>query len=261
MFLSHSYLIKSLVRGAVADGRRLVSSSVRVWTCFALAFVAPAGPLAVFAVATEAESIIAPSDASPSASPESVRSAFRLGDAARPFGWATVVADFNGDGQPDVAVADHVARRVGGYEYRIHFTVSGQTPQDVTFQSAYAAVTVTALDVDGDHELDVVARAVPSGEPVGVWLNDRRFTRADVRQFAAATRAARTLAPSDTPVNPETSALTPRSAVVIRVAVRLPVFIPPDRLLVSRGPNPASAVLFSRIRPRAPPQRSAAFLS
>src|SRR6476646_2691700 len=32
--------------------------------------------------------------------------AFRLGDAARPFGWSTVVSDFNHDGIPDLAIAD-----------------------------------------------------------------------------------------------------------------------------------------------------------
>src|SRR4051794_12684976 len=48
-------------------------------------------------------------------------SVFTLGNAARPFGWSTAVGDFDGDGTPDVAVADHVGRRpgAGGYTYRI----------------------------------------------------------------------------------------------------------------------------------------------
>ena len=39
--------------------------------------------------------------------------------AARPFGWATAIADFNTDGKPDMAVADRLARTGGGYSYRI----------------------------------------------------------------------------------------------------------------------------------------------
>src|SRR5262245_59597163 len=35
---------------------------------------------------------------------------FLLGDAAAPFGWSTIIGDFNTDGRPDVAVADHAGR-------------------------------------------------------------------------------------------------------------------------------------------------------
>src|SRR4051812_8081475 len=50
---------------------------------------------------------------------------FRLGTAAKPFGWSTVIGDFNADGRPDVAVADRIGQRNGQYTYKIGFSVSG----------------------------------------------------------------------------------------------------------------------------------------
>ena len=72
---------------------------------------------------------------------------FRLGNAARPFGWSTVIGDFNTDGKPDVAVADHVAHRASGYQYRIDFSVSGEALDGLTFESEHDALTITAADI------------------------------------------------------------------------------------------------------------------
>jgi hypothetical protein len=116
---------------------------------------------------------------------------FRLGDAARPFGWATVVGDLNRDGQPDVAVADHLASRPDGYAYRLEFSVSGQRPQHVTFESGHDAVTVSLADVDHDNDFDIVVGVPFSGETIGVWLNDGhgRFTRGEVPPVPQTIRA------------------------------------------------------------------------
>ncbi|PYR88202.1 MAG: hypothetical protein DMF84_28815 [Acidobacteria bacterium] len=68
------------------------------------------------------------SDAVLTEPPASGTPTFRLGNAGRPFGSSTVIGDFDTDGNPDVAVADHLGQLPSGYEYRIDFSVSGQAP-------------------------------------------------------------------------------------------------------------------------------------
>src|SRR4051812_2268869 len=67
------------------------------------------------------------------------RSIYTLGDAARPFAWSTVIADFNTDGRADVAVANHIASSSGVYAYRIDFSIAGEEPNGVTFESTREA--------------------------------------------------------------------------------------------------------------------------
>jgi hypothetical protein len=97
---------------------------------------------------------------------------FRLGDAAAPFGWSTIIGDFNTDGRPDVAVADHTGRRTGRYEYRLEFRLSGERSHHVTFVSVHDAVTIRAVDVDRDDDLDVIIGVPFSDETIAVWIND-----------------------------------------------------------------------------------------
>jgi hypothetical protein len=106
--------------------------------------------------------------------------AFRLGTAARPFGWATGIADFNRDGLADAAVADRLPRVSAGYVYQLQFAVSGLAPRSVLFESPYSALTVNVRDVDHDDDLDVVISETLSREVTNVWLNDGRgrFTEA-----------------------------------------------------------------------------------
>jgi hypothetical protein len=106
--------------------------------------------------------------------------AFRLGTAARPFGWATVVADFNHDGVADTAVADRLSRGGAGYFYELRFSVSGLAPRSVSFDSPEPALTVSIRDVDHDNDLDVVVSEALTRTVTSVWLNDGRghFTEA-----------------------------------------------------------------------------------
>ena len=105
---------------------------------------------------------------------------FRLGTAARPFGWATAIADFNRDGLADTAVADRRSRVGAGYLYELRFSVSGLAARTVSFESAQPALTVSIRDVDHDNDLDVVVSEVVSRVVTNVWLNDGRghFTEA-----------------------------------------------------------------------------------
>ena len=92
-----------------------------------------------------------------------LHAAFRPGSAAAPFGWATAVADFDADGTPDVAIADR-ADRPNGSHYRIEVHLAGGTTQSVSFLSADGALNITAIDIDHDHDTDLVVSPVLSRE-------------------------------------------------------------------------------------------------
>jgi hypothetical protein len=132
---------------------------------------------------------------------ETPDSTFRLCNAAGALGWSTAIGDFNDDGRLDEIVADRVVTQAAGagYSYRIDFAMSGQAPEHVTFDSLRDAVAITVSDVDRDNDLDVVARAVLSGETVGLWLNDGHghFTSADARQLPATIESTQTIGVTD----------------------------------------------------------------
>ena len=183
---------------------------------------------------------------------------FRLGDAARPFGWSTVVGDFNTDGTPDVAVADRVGRRTSGYAYRLEFSVSGKTRRDVTFESSHESVTIRVADVDRDNDLDIIVGTPSSGETVGVWLNDGHgnFTAGDVRHAPATIAPLQSIDTTDS-VRVAAFGVTPR-----RTDDGAPASLraPPGagsahRSTASPQHPPLSAFLSSRTNPRAPPSR------
>ena len=111
---------------------------------------------------------------------------FRLGGAARPFAWATVVSDFNHDGIPDLAIADRASRNTSEFQYEIEFAVAGRKPFDVTFTSPLQAVTLQPDDVDGDRDIDILVVDPISDDVVGVWLNDGdgHFAPADPHGFS-----------------------------------------------------------------------------
>lgn len=118
--------------------------------------------------------------------PAANESQFRLGDAARPFDWSTLIGDFNRDGVPDFAIADRTSRHGSEFNYDIQFTVTGQTSYNVTFASALPAVGLQSDDVDGDRDVDVLVVDPISNDVVGVWLNDGdgHFRSADPRSFS-----------------------------------------------------------------------------
>ena len=87
------------------------------------------------------------------------------------FGWSSAVADFNADGRPDLAVARRLSNHDGS-DYRIEFQLSNGRRQSVSFASPQSALRVTAVDVDNDHDLDLVVTPLLGRHVIGVWLND-----------------------------------------------------------------------------------------
>ena len=186
------------------------------WVCFALVLLSSSTTHRLAAVAAaNAVVIFAPEL---TASDRSEQPVFRFGDAARPFGSSSVINDFNADGKPDVAIADHVVGRASAY--RLEFSISGQGVHDVTFESRHAALTIRVADVDSDNDLDVIVGTPLFGETVGVWLNDGQghFTAGDVYDLPGTIQSSHSVDTTDPLINAAALEVPPR-----RVAVGLPV--------------------------------------
>jgi hypothetical protein len=184
------------------------------------------------------------------------RPAYRLGDAAKPFGWSTAIADFNADHEPDFAVADRTARWGGDYGYHIELSISGMEPDVLALQTDQGAVTVDAIDVDHDNDVDIVASAVLSHEVVGVWLNDGhgRFASADVNAFPVAVQPSEKFNTGYPAADSDTSSLPPRrEAHGLPRAFVLSLPVSRSRLIISRSNPSRSAFRASASGPRAPP--------
>ena len=97
---------------------------------------------------------------------------FRLGTAALPYGWSTAIADFDADKKPDFAIANKIGTSSRGYEYSVELELSLEARQVFRFHSPDSALSITALDLDNDQDLDVVLTRTFNGEVVGVWLNN-----------------------------------------------------------------------------------------
>jgi hypothetical protein len=232
-------------------------------TIFAFVCVTPAPATQTAIVEARATAIAPAMDAGTQASDPIPT--FRLGNAAGRFGSSTAIGDFNADGRLDAIVADRVAPRADGYSYRIAFTMSGQAPEQVTFESTRDAVAITVSDVDRDNDLDVVARAVLSGETVGLWLNDGHghFTSADARTVPAIIEATQTVGVTEDSGEPLISAEPPRrvSAAALPIAYRAPPAATHQQFLASASVPALACLSLTSGAPRAPPQPSLAFFA
>jgi hypothetical protein len=101
-------------------------------------------------------------------------------------GWT--VADFDGDKQPDFAFAEAKGR--GGYalELELSARLDGAAGGRNSFPALPISpfgIHLSARDVDGDRDLDIVITAGFAAEPVAVWINDGRgrFKEGDITEY------------------------------------------------------------------------------
>jgi hypothetical protein len=80
----------------------------------------------------------------------------------------------DGDSRADIAFAKFQALVNGIYHYQIEVLLSAQprTTFEVESGPAGGGLNISARDVDGDRDLDLVITAEFSRQPVGVWIND-----------------------------------------------------------------------------------------
>jgi hypothetical protein len=92
------------------------------------------------------------------------------------------IADLDGDGRPDLAIARAEGWGPSGFRYRIDLDLTtrvGLSPFSVSAQRG--GLGIVPRDVNGDWDLDLVISSAWSFAPVGVWINDghARFIRGD----------------------------------------------------------------------------------
>lgn len=98
------------------------------------------------------------------------------------------VADLDGDHHPDLASGIKTGHTSDGYSYRVDLDLSGN-PEGKSF-SVFSqepnGLNIQAIDVDGDHDLDLVITNRWSMQPIGVWINDGSgsFTPGDLDQYS-----------------------------------------------------------------------------
>ena len=110
------------------------------------------------------------------------------------------IADLDGDGRPDLAIARAEGWGPNGFQYRIDITTRiGLSSFSVFAQSG--GLLIIPRDVNGDCDLDLIITSAWSLTPVGVWINDGRgrFTRGDPTAYPQSTWAEGLRIFSDTP--------------------------------------------------------------
>lgn len=97
------------------------------------------------------------------------------------------LADLDGDRQADFALSSPQGVVNGAYRYRVdvYLATGSGTTFDVD-SKAPGGLHISARDVDGDHDLDLVITSQFGHEPVGVWINDGhgQFTQDHVGAYA-----------------------------------------------------------------------------
>lgn len=106
---------------------------------------------------------------------------------ATALGSSPGVADFDGDSRADIAIAKPQGLVNGVYRYQIEVLFSTQLRATFEVESGTAGrgLHISAKDVDGDRDLDLVITGEFSREPVGVWINDGhgKFTPGDATVY------------------------------------------------------------------------------
>jgi len=97
------------------------------------------------------------------------------------------VADLDGDHVPDLASGTNTGHTSAGYSYRVDLDLSGNTGSKSfsVLSQEPNGLNIQAIDVDGDHDLDLVITSRWSMQPIGVWINDGSgsFTPGDLDQY------------------------------------------------------------------------------
>jgi hypothetical protein len=89
-------------------------------------------------------------------------------------GW--VLADLDGDHEPDFAGSRGLGRTRDGYSYQVQLLLSSDGPSNsfTLSHSNALGLKITGVDIDGDHDVDLIVSDRFLGSHVGVWLNDGR---------------------------------------------------------------------------------------
>jgi hypothetical protein len=100
------------------------------------------------------------------------------------------IADLDGDGRPDLAIARAEGWGPRGFQYRIDLDLTTRTGLSSFSVSAdRGGLLIIPRDVDGDWDLDLIITSARTFTPVGVWINDGHggFIRSDSTAYPQST--------------------------------------------------------------------------
>src|SRR5262249_26227353 len=84
-----------------------------------------------------------------------------------------LLPDLDGDQEPDLAGSQRLARTKDGYFYQVRLLLSSDAPSSFTVVHNDAlGLKITALDIDGDDDVDLLISDRFFTQHIGIWLND-----------------------------------------------------------------------------------------
>ncbi|HEV2733155.1 MAG TPA: VCBS repeat-containing protein [Terriglobales bacterium] len=97
------------------------------------------------------------------------------------------IADFDGDNKPDGAILlNSSPLGQGNFEIELHLT--GYSDNEIKFHSLESTLTVEALDIDHDGDIDLVIEQSISHKRLQIWVNDGhgKFEKGRLEDFPSA---------------------------------------------------------------------------
>src|SRR5438046_1947679 len=84
------------------------------------------------------------------------------------------LADLNGDQELDLAEGLCLGSTKDGYFYKVQLRLSGDTSSNVftVLHNNALGLKITGLDIDEDHDIDLIISDRFFGDQIGLWLND-----------------------------------------------------------------------------------------
>ena len=84
------------------------------------------------------------------------------------------LADLNGDQELDLAEGLCLGSTKDGYFYQVQLRLSGDTSSNVftVLHNNALGLKITGLDIDEDHDIDLIISDRFFGDQIGLWLND-----------------------------------------------------------------------------------------
>ena len=84
------------------------------------------------------------------------------------------LADLNGDQELDLAEGSCLGSTKDGYFYQVQLRLSGDTSSNVftVLHNNALGLKITGLDIDEDHDIDLIISDRFFGDQIGLWLND-----------------------------------------------------------------------------------------
>ena len=117
--------------------------------------------------------------------------AFRAQRLNRISGSTLAVADFDGDNKLDGAVIlkPGLSMAPGSFQIDLHFT--GRNNTNIVFQTPESQITVAALDIDHDGDIDLVIEQSLTRKRLQVWINDGHgnFEQGRVEDYPSVVRS------------------------------------------------------------------------